>query len=314
VAVGLVVPDDFSEAQMARALRFSLRSARAIPMFWIRDSAAEALMSAVGVDLAAVRAGGPQALEARLHVHGAIHNEPARPPNVVAALPGSDPGLRDRWVVVSAHFDHLGVELPDEHRDSIFNGADDNASGTAAVLEVAEAMASLATAPARSVLFLLVSGEEEGLVGSNAFAASPTVPLGSIVADINMDMIGRNDPGTIIGAGAAYSSLGGTAVGLGTELRGLGLRVVAEPAPDQNLFGRSDQRSFACRNVPSLLLTSGLHEDYHRASDELSRLDTDKAARVARLAFYLAYLTANDPAPTTWTEAGLAAVPELGCF
>src|SRR5690606_4787139 len=117
--------------------------------------------------------------------------------------------LRDTYVVVTGHFDHVGVGQPNETGDSIYNGADDDASGTAAVLEIAEAMAALPEAPARSVLFLTVSGEEKGLLGSMAFAENPTVPIDAIVANVNMDMIGRNAPDTVIGIGQEYSTLEG---------------------------------------------------------------------------------------------------------
>ena len=106
-------------------------------------------------------------------------------PNVVAVIEGSDPALRGEYVVVSGHMDHVGIGLPDENGDSIYNGADDNASGTTAVIEIAEAVASLPTAPRRSMMFLLVSGEEKGLWGSEYFAGNSPVPVDRIVADLN---------------------------------------------------------------------------------------------------------------------------------
>ena len=246
-------------------------------------------------------------MDGRLHVRGPLMPVKATPPNVVGLLRGSDPVLRDEYVVVSAHFDHLGTGPVDETGDSIYNGADDNASGTAAVLEVAQALASLPTAPARSVLFLLVSGEEKGLLGSSGYMADPTVPLSGIVADINMDMIGRNDPGQVIGVGKEYSTLGDTALTLAGRVP-VGLAIIDDPVPDEHLFSRSDQVEFACRNIPALLLTTGLHEDYHQASDEPSRLDMDKAARVARLVFHLVAHVANAGGKPSWTSAGTSLV------
>ncbi|HEX6064864.1 MAG TPA: M28 family peptidase, partial [Longimicrobiales bacterium] len=117
-----------------------------------------------------------------------------RPPNVAGILRGSDPALRNTYVVISAHMDHVGVGTPDATGDSIYNGADDDASGTSGVLEVAEALAVLPERPARSVLFLLVSGEEKSLLGSRYFSEHPTVPVQQIVANVNIDMIGRNAP------------------------------------------------------------------------------------------------------------------------
>ena len=134
-------------------------------------------------------------------------NGPAVAPNVVAIFAGSDPTLRGEYVVLSAHMDHVGVGRP-VRGDSIYNGADDDASGTSALLEVAEAFAALETRPARSILFLGVSGEEKGLLGSAWFSDHPTVPIGSIVANVNIDMIGRNTPDDVVVIGKNYSSLG----------------------------------------------------------------------------------------------------------
>src|SRR5690606_19369155 len=136
--------------------------------------------------------------------------EDHRAPNVVAVVPGGARELRDTCVVFSAHFDHVGVNpnRPDATGDSIYNGADDNASGTSGLLEVARAFASLPKAPARSLVFLAVSGEEKGLLGSRYYSDNPTLPLEKIVANINVDMIGRNAPDSIVVIGQEYSSLG----------------------------------------------------------------------------------------------------------
>ncbi len=309
-AIGFVVGPGFGEQEMAAALARSPRHERWIPEFWIRQPAAEALLSAAGADLASLRSGAPRVLDDSLRVRALLAEATALAPNVVAVLPGSDPSLRAEYVVVSAHYDHLGIGLADATGDSIYNGADDNGSGTTAVLEVAEAMASLETPPARSLLFLLVSGEERGLIGSSYFARHPTVPLSSIVADINLDMVGRNDPAEVIGVGSEYTSLGDLATSLARDTDALGLSVLPDLAPDEHLFFRSDQLVFACREIPSLFFTDGGHADYHTVSDEVDRLDTDKIARVARLAFYLAYDVADAKDPPTWTSAGRAALSE----
>ncbi|MGD8320881.1 MAG: M28 family peptidase [Gemmatimonadota bacterium] len=315
-AYGFVVPETFTEERMAEAAGFTGSWTRAVPMFFIREPAADALLAAAGeTDVAALRAGDPRDLDVSLHVRGTLMQLSFTPPNVVGVLPGSDPALRDEYVVVSAHYDHIGTGIPDATGDSIANGADDNASGTSAVLEVAEALASLETPPARSVLFLLVSGEEEGLLGSFAFIQDPTVPLSSMVADINLDMVGRNDPGEIIGVGSAFTTLGGAATALADSVDALGLQVVPDLVPQEHLFLRSDQLAFVCRQVPALFLNSGLHADYHRPSDELEKLDTDKVARVARLALYLAHLVADAADTPSWTVAGQAELDHLGaCF
>jgi hypothetical protein len=235
----------------------------------------------------------------------------AQVPNVVALLPGTDPLLRDTYVVLTAHFDHVGVGAPDARGDSIYNGADDNASGTAALVEVAEAFASLPERPARSVLFLAVSGEEKGLLGSMHFARNPTVPAEGIVANINMDMISRNAPDTLIAIGQEYSTFEDILAAVIAAHPEVGLTVIRDPVPHEQLFFRSDQLSFIQIGVPALFFFTGLHEDYHRPSDLPTRVDPDKAARVGRLAFLVAHRIANDPEAPQWTPDGRVQVERI---
>lgn len=312
VAVGYVVGPDFTAEDMARAVARTERHSRWIPEFWIREPVADSLLAAAGHDLATLRAEGPQPLPGdTLHARGLLARDTATPANVAAVLPGSDPARRDEYVAVTAHYDHLGIGFVNAAGDSIRNGADDNASGTVAVLEMAEAMAALETPPARSVLFLLVSAEEYGLLGSEHYVTHPTVPMSGMVANINLDMVGRNDPGQVIGVGKAYSTLGSMTDSLATLHETLGLTLISDPVPEQNLFFRSDQLMFACFDVPALFLHTGLHDDYHSVEDELERLDTDKVARVARLGFYLAHAAATMPGAPEWTTAGRIALAEL---
>jgi Zn-dependent M28 family amino/carboxypeptidase len=235
-----------------------------------------------------------------------------RPPNVVAMVPGSDPALRDTYVVFSAHIDHVGVGAPDAKGDSIYNGADDDASGTATLIEVAEAFASLPVKPARSLIFLGVSGEEKGLLGSAYFAENPTVPAKQIVANINIDMVGRNAPDTIVAIGQEYTSLGTTVQEIAQAHPELGLVVAPDLWPEENLFLRSDHFNFARIGVPAIFFTSGLHADYHRPSDEVELIDTDKLARVARLVFHLGHAIASGSSVPTWTDAGRAVMRSPG--
>ena len=231
-------------------------------------------------------------------------------PNMVGVIRGSDPGLSGTYVVLSAHMDHVGVGRPDETGDSIYNGADDDASGTAVLMEVAEALAALPVPPKRSVLVLAVSGEEKGLLGSRWFSEHPTVPLDSVVANINLDMVSRNAPDTIVVIGREYSSLGATV----HEVAGrpeLGLTLAADPWPEQRFFFRSDHFNFARHEIPALFFFAGTHEDYHRPSDEVDRIDADKASRVGRLVFLLALAVADDPEPPRWDEDGLEEVRRL---
>jgi hypothetical protein len=235
---------------------------------------------------------------------------PVLAPNVVAVLPGSDPALRNEYVVLSAHMDHVGVGRP-VRGDSIYNGADDNASGTAALLEVAQALSSLPIAPRRSILFLNVSGEEHGLLGSEAFTRNPTVPVSSIVADINVDMISRNSPDSIVVIGKEYSSLGELVNAVGAQHPEIRLTVSDDIWPEERFFFRSDHYNFARLEIPSLFFFAGVHNDYHQPSDEVSRIDPDKAARVARLIFYSVQEIANAPGRPKWNPAGLAEVRSM---
>ncbi|MGH7589524.1 MAG: M20/M25/M40 family metallo-hydrolase [Gemmatimonadota bacterium] len=239
---------------------------------------------------------------------GAGAADPSAAPNVVAILRGADPALRDTYVVFSAHMDHVGNGTPDATGDSIYNGADDDASGTAALVEVAEAFASLPEAPARSLLFLAVSGEERGLLGSRWFADHPPVPPDRLVADLNVDMISRNASDSIVLIGQEYSSLGPLVRTIADERSELGLAVLSDPWPEEGFFFRSDHYSFASKGIPAIFFFAGTHEDYHRPSDEVEKIDPEKAARVARLIFYTAAGIAGDPDPPEWTPEGLEAI------
>jgi Zn-dependent M28 family amino/carboxypeptidase len=234
-----------------------------------------------------------------------------RPPNVAGILRGSDPTLRDTYVVLSAHMDHVGVGRPDATGDSIYNGADDDASGTSAVIEIAEAMAAMPQKPARSVMFLLVSGEEKGLLGSRYFSDHPTVPLKNIVANVNIDMIARNAPDTVVAIGQEYSSLGPLMHEVVRAHPELGLTASRDLWPNERFFFRSDHFNFARKEVPAIFFFSGVHEDYHRPSDEVEKIDADKAARIARLAYYLTREIAVRRDAPQWTAEGLREVRAL---
>jgi Zn-dependent M28 family amino/carboxypeptidase len=228
-------------------------------------------------------------------------------PNVVAILPGSDPKLKDEYVVFSGHMDHVGVAGPGgsggcraQGADSVCNGADDDASGTVAVVEIAEAFARLNPKPKRSILFLNVSGEEKGLWGSEYFADHPTVPMTNVVANLNIDMIGRNWRDTIVAIGKEHSDLGATLNRVASEHPELNMRPIDDIWPQENFYFRSDHYNFAKKGVPILFFFSGTHQDYHRPGDSPDKIDAEKEARVARLIFYLGLEVANAPARPKW--------------
>ena len=190
--------------------------------------------------------------------------------NAVAMLPGSDPALKGEVVLLTAHLDHLGVASQPLNGDSIYNGADDDASGTTAVLNLARALAA-GRAPRRTVVFALFGSEELGGYGARGFLEHPPVPLASIVANLEFEMIGRADPavpeGTLWLTGYERSNLGSTLAAHGAHL-------VADPHPDQHFFERSDNIQLARQGTIAQTVSSfGLHKDYHQVSDEVKTID-----------------------------------------
>jgi hypothetical protein len=245
-----------------------------------------------------------QTASATISLHMPVETRTVVAPNVVARLPGARGGeLED--VVVTAHFDHEPPGSPTPEGDSIFNGADDNASGTVGLLEIAEAFATLPHPPVRTVVFAAVSAEEMGLLGSAYLAEHGPAPAGSVSAALNMDMLSRNGPDSLFVFGQTYSSLGTV---LRTTLENhpeLGLTVrPGLQMPDLDLIRYSDQFSYLARGVPVLMFNSGFHPELHTPDDEVERANTDKLARAARLMFFLTYAVANDPEDPVWTEEG----------
>jgi hypothetical protein len=231
-----------------------------------------------------------------------------RAPNTVGILEGSDPVLKEEYVVFSGHMDHVGVGRPNTEGDSIFNGADDDASGTVAVVELAEAFSMLDPAPKRSIVFLAVSGEEKGLWGSAFFVSAPPVPIEAMVANINADMIGRNWPDSIVVIGKEHSDLGATLERVADAHPELNMVPMDDIWPEENFYGRSDHFNFARKGVPVLFFFNGTHEDYHQASDEVDRIDAEKAARITKLMFYLGLEIANAPERPQWDPRSYAEI------
>jgi len=274
-----------------------------IPVVGVLRSAADALLGASGVEAGTLAsADAPLEIPGELELAVPVRRTASSPPNVVGVLRGSDPGLRDEYVLYSAHFDHVGIGAPDAEGDSIYNGADDDASGTAILMEVARAFGSLPEAPARSLVFLAVSGEEKGLLGSRWWAEHPTVPIEQVVANLNFDMVGRNHPDSVIAIGGEYTTLGPLARRLGSERSDVRLVAAPDPDPSEQAFFRSDHVSFMKHGVPALFVTTWLHEDYHQPSDEVETIDAEKLARVARLAFWMGWETAREPQAPRWNE------------
>ncbi len=227
--------------------------------------------------------------------------EPFDDRNVIAIYPGADPERADEYMTLGAHYDHVGVGTPVEG-DSIFNGADDNASGTAAILEVAEFLAHLPEGerPARSVLFIWHAAEESGLLGSEHFTDNPTVPRDAMVAHINMDMVGRNHPDSLYLVGTRRLS---TEYGDWVEAANAALAApfvldyeYDAPGHPEQLYCRSDHWNFARWGIPVAKIGSGLHDDYHKPSDTPELIEYEKVQRVAKFAAELTLRVANAPA------------------
>jgi len=220
--------------------------------------------------------------------------------NLVGLLKGSDPKLASQVIVVDAHYDHLGIGTP-VAGDSIYNGADDDASGTVSVLAVAKALAHGAR-PKRSILFVLTTGEEEGLLGTNWLLAHFPLSLDSVVANLETEMIGRPDS-LAGGVGKAWLT-GFDRSTMGAMLQRAHIAIVADPRPSQHFFERSDNIAFAERGIPAhTLSTFNLHADYHQPSDELSRIDFTHMTAVINSAMRAVDLLANGPLPV-WNPGG----------
>jgi peptidase M28-like protein len=269
----------------------------------IRAGAVARSLSRAGVDLAAARTADAllfrvlPGLTVTVSMKDSVTSS-LTAPNTVGVLEGSDPALKNEYLVYSAHMDHIGI-TPGKP-DSINNGADDDASGTVGVIELAEAFSRAGARPKRSIIFLTVSGEEKGLWGSNHFTANPPVPIDRIVADINIDMIGRNWPDTIVAIGKEHSDLGATLNRVNTAHRELGMTAIDDRWPEERFYFRSDHYNFARRGVPILFFFNGVHEDYHEVTDSPDKINSDKEARILRLLFYLGQEIANAPRRPEW--------------
>ena len=276
--------------------------------FEIRDATAAATL---GIDPPALRArtGGwtARSLPAVTITYLAKERELGRAsaPNVIGVLEGSDPKLKSEYVFFTGHMDHIGTPGAGEGcvakgADSICNGADDDASGTTAVLEAAEAFATLAPHPKRSLAFMTVSGEERGLWGSQFFSEHPTVPLANVVADLNSDMVGRNWKDTIVVIGKEHSNLGATLNRVAAAHPELRMTPIDDIWPQERFYFRSDHYNFARKGIPILFFFNGTHADYHQVGDSPDKIDAEKEARIVKLLFYLGLDVANAAERPKW--------------
>ena len=293
-----------------------------IPAMQISTSLAEKILKKTGSTLrklayASEAKGGISPIlipELRLSLTSDIRRQTVSDRNVVAAIKGSDPELSQEWIIICAHFDHNGSD-----KERVWNGADDNGSGTVALLEIAKAYANAASEghrPRRSILFAAWNSEERGLLGAWAFTEEPLVPLHKVVAVLNMDMIGRNEE-VPLGGGRRFRGLelqtaesNSNAVNiLGYSYSADMTKAVQEANRDSelelkmrydnnssDLLRRSDQWPFLQKAIPSLFFHTGLHPDYHTEFDVPDRIQYSKLERIARLVHRMSWNLANSSA------------------
>jgi hypothetical protein len=277
-----------------------------------RAGALRSSLAAAGVRLERVRAAAePVAralpLKVKIEMRDTVISSVSAP-NTVGILDGSDPQLKNEYLVYSAHMDHIGVTPG--RADSINNGADDDASGTTGVIELAQAFSQSGARPRRSIIFLTVSGEEKGLWGSNVFTSHPPVPIKQIVADINIDMIGRNWRDTIVAIGKEHSDLGATLERVNRAHPELGMTAIDDRWPQEQFYFRSDHYNFARRGVPILFFFNGVHPDYHEVTDSPDKIDSEKEARILKLLFYLGQDIGNAGRRPRWNPASFQEIVE----
>ncbi|HEY7026770.1 MAG TPA: M20/M25/M40 family metallo-hydrolase [Gemmatimonadales bacterium] len=285
-----------------------------IPVVEVHQRALSAVIPTLGIKLDDLRGAQSMKVQPLPNLRVAFHIrqeilDSASAPNTVGILEGSDPKLRNEYVVFSAHMDHLGISHG--QADSINNGADDDGSGTAGVVELAEAFSQKGVRPKRSMIFLTVSGEEKGLYGSAYFTEHPTVPINDIVADLNIDMIGRNWKDTIVAIGKEHSDLGATLQKVNAAHPELNMTAIDDRWPEENFYSRSDHFNFARKGVPILFFFNGVHKDYHQPSDSPDKIDAEKESRILKLLFYLGQEVGNAPERPKWNPDSYKKIVEM---
>jgi len=243
---------------------------------------------------------------ATVSIHMAAATErPVKVHNVVGLLRGSDPKLNDTYVLLTAHYDHLGTVTKGD--DRIFNGANDDGSGTVSVVEIASALGALKERPKRSILFMTFFGEERGLVGSRYYGRHPIEPLEKTIADLNLEQVGRTDAsdgpqiGTASITGFDFSELPGI---LAEGGKIAGVRVYKNEEASDAYFGRSDNQALADVGIPAHTLCVAFdYPDYHKVSDHWEKVDYENMAKVDRAVALALLQVASEAAPPKWNES-----------
>lgn len=296
ISLATQTPEQWAAAA-ARPVSAGSRFVKVAPVATAVRTARVALNQAAYDAIAALTEGTPVSLAAELSATRAYTW------NAVGRLTGSDPVAKEDVIVLGAHLDHLGMRESTQGDDKIFNGADDDASGTVAVMALAEALAA-GPRPKRTLVFALFGSEEGGgaVSGSSYFVDLPVVPLPRIVAQLQFEMLGRPDP--MVPAGSLWLT-GYERSNLGAELDKHGARLVIDPRPDQSFFTRSDNIKFARKGVVSHTVSSfNLHTDYHRASDEVDKVDFAHMLDAVRSMLEPVRWLANATFRPAWTADG----------
>jgi len=232
---------------------------------------------------------------------------PVKMRNVIGVLRGSDAALRDTYILVTAHYDHLGVNPNVPGPDKIFNGANDDGSGTVSVIEIANALSRLKPRPKRSIVFMTVFGEEKGLLGSRYYGRHPVFPIEKTVADVNLEQVGRTDDsegpqvGTCAMTGFDFSDVGEIFKAAGDLV---GIKVYKHPTNSDAYFGRSDNQALADQGVPAHTLSVAYeYPDYHKVGDSWDKVDYDNMAKVDRMVAVGLLMIANNPVEPKWNES-----------
>jgi Peptidase family M28 len=243
----------------------------------------------------------------------AVTDRPAKLRNVIGVLRGSDPVLRNTYVLVTAHYDHIGVN-PSIDGDKIYNGANDDGSGTVSVVEIASALTTLQQRPKRSIIFMTVFGEEKGMLGSRYYTRHPIFPLEQTIANINLEQVGRTDStegpqvGTASLTGFDFSDLGTI---LQTAGESTGIRVYKHPTNSDAYFSASDNQAFASMGIPAHSLCVAFnYPDYHRPGDHWDKVDYENMAKVDRMVALALVTIATNPEVPKWNEAN----PRTGSY
>lgn len=289
-----------------------LNAPKGIPVVTIGTTAANQILVPANINVTDLKnkiaeSGKPASKEINISLSASAKNveEKVRAENVLGFLEGSDPKLKKEVLVVTGHYDHIGITPEVKGEDKINNGADDDGSGTTGVLMLAEAFSKAKKAgrgPKRSILFMTVTGEEKGLLGSEWYSENPIFPLENTIANLNIDMIGRGDKEHasdnnfvyIIGSDMLSSDLDRIGKKANKDYVNITLDERYNNRTDPNrYYYRSDHYNFAKHGIPVIFYFNGVHEDYHQPGDEISKIDFPMLAKRARLVYFTAWELAN---------------------